>query len=38
MNKYTKEQQRILRLIKKNPKKIIITAIQGLGKINGVVL
>lgn len=38
MNKYTKEQRRILRLIKKNPNKIIITAEQGLGKINKVIL
>ena len=33
MNRYTKEQKRILRLIKKNPGKIIITAEQGMGKI-----
>lgn len=33
MNKYTKEQKRLLKLINKNPNKIIITAEQGLGKI-----
>jgi hypothetical protein len=34
MNKYARYQRKILRLIKKNPNKIIITAEQGLGKIN----
>ena len=33
MSKYTKEQKRILKLLKENPGKIIITAEQGLGKI-----
>lgn len=38
MNKYTKEQRRILRLLKKFPDKIIVTAEQGLGKINKIIL
>lgn len=33
MNKYTKTQRRILRLLKNNSNKIIITAEQGLGKV-----
>lgn len=33
MNRYTKEQKRILKMIKQNPGRVIITAEQGLGKI-----
>jgi len=32
MNKYTKTQKKIMKWIKQNPDKIIITAEQGLGK------
>jgi hypothetical protein len=32
MNKFTKYQKKILKLIKENPGKIIITAEQGIGK------